>query len=303
MGCKVNWCVHTRHRAVPNTISQTVSTNSIVRRDMAFDEGVPLLSASCLLARCVFSQMSPHSSQHAMHSHSVALLWSPMQIFGAASSGESVSGGGLNGDGADHGSAARTLLPPRAGPSPLGDMSLHLLLLLNYSPEDPPLTCNPYRRAMAALEDADYVAGSLQSPASETAAGRSLTTRDSSTGGDSRTILAALERDGSSWTTSSSQHVISPGRVPEGERCPRPIVSFRQLHDAIATWGLDSDPEPTVLLLYCLIHGCPGFRDHTLSRTDMEVLMLPLLRLSHLCPPEATCHSHMLQVRRCGGYS
>ena len=67
-----------------------------------------------------------------------ALLWAPFQAIGAASATEppasTAAVGGL------------LLLPPRAGPSPLADLALHLLLLLVYSPDDPPATHNPFRR-------------------------------------------------------------------------------------------------------------------------------------------------------------
>ena len=67
-----------------------------------------------------------------------ALLWAPLQAIGAASATEppasTTAVGGL------------LLLPPRAGPSPLADLALHLLLLLVYCPDDPPATHNPFRR-------------------------------------------------------------------------------------------------------------------------------------------------------------
>ena len=72
------------------------------------------------------------------HTHTAALLWAPLQAIGAASATEPPASttaiGGL------------LLLPPRAGPSPLADLALHLLLLLVYCPDDPPATHNPFRR-------------------------------------------------------------------------------------------------------------------------------------------------------------
>ena len=99
------------------------------------------------------------------------------------------------------------------------------------------------------------------------------------------------------------------GSAPQGSRASfsspgvpvpsRPLIRFKSLYEALAAWGLPSDPEPSVLLLYRLIHSCPAFSDYTLSRTDMEVLLLPLLRLVYECPLEATSHAHTLQVCLC----
>ena len=72
------------------------------------------------------------------HPHTAALLWAPLQAIGAASAtgppASTTTIGGL------------LLLPPRAGPSPLADLALHLLLLLVYCPDDPPASHNPFRR-------------------------------------------------------------------------------------------------------------------------------------------------------------
>ena len=242
-----------------------------------------------------------------IHFHSAAILWSPMQILGASGADASrkstvrdappdvqASTSGLGSPG-----SGRTLLAPRAGPSPLGDLALHLLLLLVYGPDDPPATCNPFRRAIASMEDADdpLTTGPYTNSQDQTTRlGDSSVSLIHDTDSSSYGRLLSVKSDTSSSGAPATLS-FSPGRIhPESQASPQPSVSFRQLHDALATWALPSDPEPAALLLYCLVHRCPGFRDHVLSRTDMGVLMLPLLRLVHLCPPEAACHSHTLQV-------
>ncbi|KAG1680976.1 hypothetical protein FOA52_009935 [Chlamydomonas sp. UWO 241] len=57
---------------------------------------------------------------------------------------------------AEAGVGASGTLPPRAGPSALGDAALHALLLLAFAPDDPPGTANPFRRALASLEDSAH---------------------------------------------------------------------------------------------------------------------------------------------------
>ena len=65
---------------------------------------------------------------------------------------------------------------------------------------------------------------------------------------------------------------------PEQGRLRASRVSFRELHDAIAR----ALPEPShCLLLYLLLHGNRDYLDYTLSRTDPETLLLPLLKLLH----------------------
>jgi len=52
-------------------------------------------------------------------------------------------------------------------------------------------------------------------------------------------------------------------------------LPFRALHDALAA-SLPS--EPSVLLLYLLLHGNSQFLDYCITRTDADALLLPLLR-------------------------
>jgi len=55
-------------------------------------------------------------------------------------------------------------------------------------------------------------------------------------------------------------------------------ISFKALHDAVAT----ALPEPAAaVLLYLMLHGNTDFLEYTLSRTDPETLLLPLLKLLH----------------------
>lgn len=177
--------------------------------------------------------------------------------------------------------SASRQLPPHAGPSPLGDLALQLLLLLIYAPDDPPATCNPYRRALAALQDeevAETVRGGEDGMHTLSPKGSfSLSPQPSAT------LPAHIVNNGHA-------HNVSGG--PEQSLGP----SFRQLHDALATWGLSSDPELAVLLLYSLLHGCPAFRNHTLGRTNVETLLVPLLRQLYTCPPSACSHAYLLQV-------
>ena len=53
-------------------------------------------------------------------------------------------------------------------------------------------------------------------------------------------------------------------------------VSFKDLHDALASQLPD---EGSALLLYLLLHGNRDYLDYSLSRTDPEMLLAPLLRV------------------------
>ena len=58
----------------------------------------------------------------------------------------------------------------------------------------------------------------------------------------------------------------------------RSRVSFSSLHDAIAA----ALPEQSAaLLLYLLLHGNRDYLDYSLSRTDPETILVPLLRVLH----------------------
>ena len=65
-----------------------------------------------------------------------------------------------------------------------------------------------------------------------------------------------------------------------------------------APLGMD---ECSTLLLYSLLHGCRQFQDYVLSRTDIEVLVLQLLRALYGCPQNTANHLYMLQVTTGGG--
>jgi hypothetical protein len=68
------------------------------------------------------------------------------------------------------------------------------------------------------------------------------------------------------------------GADPERGQLRKSVVSFRELHDAIARLL----PEQcATLLLYLLLHGNRDYLDYSLSRTDPETLLVPLLRVLH----------------------
>ena len=124
------------------------------------------------------------------------------------------------------------------------------------------------------------------------ASGEGVGGAGASSGGGASGVRSPGNSGGGSAAQGSRASFSSPGAPASS----RPLIQFKTLYEALAMWGLPSDPEPSVLLLYRLIHSCPAFSDYTLSRTDMEVLLLPLLRLVYECPVEATSHAHTLQV-------
>ena len=68
------------------------------------------------------------------------------------------------------------------------------------------------------------------------------------------------------------------GYDPETGMLKRSRVSFSSLHDAIAA----ALPEQSAaLLLYLLLHGNRDYLDYSLSRTDPETILVPLLRVLH----------------------
>ena len=138
---------------------------------------------------------------------------------------------------------------PGAAPLALADRALHLLLLLTQHPPPALFGEQPYNPFLEALRTVGDDAGT-------TSSGRA--SGFSSGGGEG----GEGDADGD----------------PEDGRLRASRVPFRELHDALSA----ALPEQgTALLLYLLLHGNTDFLEYTLSRTDPETLLLPILKLLH----------------------
>ncbi len=74
-----------------------------------------------------------------------------------------------------------------------------------------------------------------------------------------------------------------------------PIVSFSALFDY---FGAAATSEAATLLLYTLLHGSKSFLEYVLVRSDVEALLVPLLKqLYSASLPRNANHMYMLQVR------
>lgn len=155
----------------------------------------------------------------------------------------------------------------------------------------------PFCRALSALEDADDAIPELSAGSLSLASGEGIGAAGTVGGGASgvRSGNGGSSSGGGGGTDQGSRASFSSPGAPVPSR---PLIRFKTLYEALASWGLSSDPEPAILLLYRLLHSCPAFSDYTLSRTDMDVLLLPLLRLVYECPVEASSYAHTLQVGR-----
>ncbi|CAL5220036.1 g1983 [Coccomyxa viridis] len=70
-------------------------------------------------------------------------------------------------------------------------------------------------------------------------------------------------------------------------------VSFSALYEAL---GKRLGNERTVLLLYDALHTCVYFQNYVLVRSDLEVLLLPLLHMLYTAPGRAPSHLYMLLI-------
>lgn len=70
-------------------------------------------------------------------------------------------------------------------------------------------------------------------------------------------------------------------------------VPFSQLYGAL---GAGLDQEPSVLLLYVLLHKCHRFQQYVLVRSDADTILVPLLQRwgSVLSIYNCICFSHCL---------
>ena len=80
---------------------------------------------------------------------------------------------------------------------------------------------------------------------------------------------------------------------PESGQLRVASVPYRELHDAIAS----ALPEQaSALLLYLLLHGNRDYLDYSLSRTDPETILVPLLRVLHDSRSLPTNRLYMLLI-------
>jgi len=147
--------------------------------------------------------------------------------------------------------------------SPLADVSLLLLLVLVHTPDHPPVLVNPFKWGLASLTD--------------TSAGDDWGSGRAGSGAGRPSIDLEGGRGGS---------------VSSGPTSPTtaPTIRYPALFDALTTLmhapgppealegGVAVGAEEGALLGYLLLHGCSSFRDYVLSRTDVELLLLPVLR-------------------------
>ncbi|CAL8468041.1 g7580 [Coccomyxa elongata] len=70
-------------------------------------------------------------------------------------------------------------------------------------------------------------------------------------------------------------------------------VSFSGLYEAL---GSLLNNERTALLLYDALHACLNFQNYVLVRSDLEVLLLPLLHMLYTASGRAPSHLYMLLI-------
>ncbi|EIE20753.1 hypothetical protein COCSUDRAFT_48393 [Coccomyxa subellipsoidea C-169] len=70
-------------------------------------------------------------------------------------------------------------------------------------------------------------------------------------------------------------------------------VSFSGLYEAL---GASLNNERTALLLYDSLHACLNFQNYVLVRSDLEVLLLPLLHMLYTASGRAPSHLYMLLI-------
>lgn len=127
--------------------------------------------------------------------------------------------------------------------------------------------------------------------------------------------LSCLEDDVASAQQAHAPHLASAARSGggegeaeaqaggdlEGRGAHGPAVSFPRLLDCLCA---QLPAEPAVLLLYTLLHNNRAFLRYTLSRTDADVLLLPLLRGIYAAaaapraatPPPLPARTYMLLI-------
>lgn len=70
-------------------------------------------------------------------------------------------------------------------------------------------------------------------------------------------------------------------------------IPFAALYD---TLGLCLKEESSVLLLYSLVHGNPAFLEYVLVRTDIDILLMPLMEMLYDAPRKTPKQIYMLLI-------
>ncbi|KAF5838498.1 Dyggve-Melchior-Clausen syndrome protein-domain-containing protein [Dunaliella salina] len=101
-----------------------------------------------------------------------------------------------------------------------------------------------------------------------------------------------------STSASASGSSNSPAAHPAGSS-PQLSSSSASASGTEATMGgVGAGVEAAALLAYSLLHGCTSFREYVLSRTDVELLVVPLLRHMYgaASNKQHTSFMYMLQI-------
>lgn len=131
-----------------------------------------------------------------------------------------------------------------------------------------PRVSNPFKLALRQLKDADDVGS--QSAAED---GRAPPTRTGTT---------SVVQDGRSTDTSNTDPTAT-----------MPTVSFGALYTAL---GRSLKGEAGVLLCYALLHRNATFQEFCLARSDIELLLMPLLEALYRAPEQSAKQLYMLLI-------